>query len=138
VELEQRDAWLTQIEILQAALAEIKGAILLEFNVPRIGSRLDAVAGKTLVGLNVATRKRDETKPTHAVFKLRSPFVSVPSFRLLFPVNPDLFGCRRLRPHQVTALLPAKGFRFCCRRGIAAVINAIFADGIKQEGALRL
>jgi len=25
-------------------------------------------AGKTLVGLNVATRKRDETKPTHAVF----------------------------------------------------------------------
>src|SRR5437773_2090808 len=25
-------------------------------------------AGKTLVGLNVATRKRDETKPTHDVF----------------------------------------------------------------------
>src|SRR5207247_2250213 len=25
-------------------------------------------AGKTLVGLNVATKKRDETQPTHAVF----------------------------------------------------------------------
>jgi hypothetical protein len=53
VELEQRDAWLTQIEILQGALAEVKGAIFLEFNVPRIGSRLDAVllTGPTIVAI---------------------------------------------------------------------------------------
>src|SRR5579862_6726625 len=53
MELEQRDAWLTQIEILQAALVDIKGAIFLEFNVPRIGSRLDAVllAGPAILAI---------------------------------------------------------------------------------------
>ncbi|MEI6860907.1 MAG: hypothetical protein WCL04_01480 [Verrucomicrobiota bacterium] len=38
----QRDAWLMQIEILKPALAGAEGTIFLEFNVPRIGSRIDA------------------------------------------------------------------------------------------------
>jgi hypothetical protein len=42
IELEQRDAWLEQISILHTALQGLKGAIFLEFNVPRLGSRLDA------------------------------------------------------------------------------------------------
>jgi len=43
LELEQRDAWETQIDILQNALQGISGRIYLEFGVPRIGSRIDAV-----------------------------------------------------------------------------------------------
>ncbi|CAN5297596.1 DUF2075 domain-containing protein [soil metagenome] len=43
VEGEQRDAWLAQIDILKQALEGIPGKLLLEFKVPRIGSRLDAV-----------------------------------------------------------------------------------------------
>lgn len=43
LELEQRDAWETQIDILQNALRGISGVIYLEFDVPRIGSRIDAV-----------------------------------------------------------------------------------------------
>lgn len=43
IELAQRNAWLDQIEILKAALTGIDGAIFLEFVVPRLGSRIDAV-----------------------------------------------------------------------------------------------
>lgn len=43
VDATQRDAWVAQIEILKPALAGVEGKIFLEFNVPRIGSRIDAV-----------------------------------------------------------------------------------------------
>ena len=43
LELEQRNAWEVQIEILQRSLAGLSGRIHLEFDVPRIGSRIDAV-----------------------------------------------------------------------------------------------
>ncbi len=39
----QRDAWLDEIEILKGALAGLQGTLHLEFTVPRIGSRIDAV-----------------------------------------------------------------------------------------------
>ncbi len=43
IETTQRDAWLVQIEVLKSAFADIKGRLFLEFVVPRIGSRIDAV-----------------------------------------------------------------------------------------------
>ncbi len=43
LELEQRNAWEVQTEILQRSLAGLSGWIHLEFDVPRIGSRIDAV-----------------------------------------------------------------------------------------------
>jgi hypothetical protein len=39
----QRNAWVAQVEVLKPALEGIEGKIFLEFNVPRIGSRIDAV-----------------------------------------------------------------------------------------------
>lgn len=39
----QRNAWVAQIPILKSALDGVLGYIFLEFNVPRIGSRIDAV-----------------------------------------------------------------------------------------------
>jgi hypothetical protein len=39
----QRDAWIGQNEVLAAALAGHRGAIHLEFSIPRMGSRIDAV-----------------------------------------------------------------------------------------------
>jgi hypothetical protein len=39
----QRDAWLGEIAVLKKALADIDGSVFLEFDVPRIGSRIDAV-----------------------------------------------------------------------------------------------
>src|SRR5687767_13967893 len=43
IDLAQKNAWLDQIEILKATLHGIDGAIFLEFVVPRLGSRIDAV-----------------------------------------------------------------------------------------------
>jgi hypothetical protein len=43
VEPPQRDAWLRQIEILRQSLLGLEGTLFLEYVVPRIGSRLDAV-----------------------------------------------------------------------------------------------
>jgi hypothetical protein len=42
-ELAQRDAWLVQIATLQQSLDGLSGFVLMEFIVPRIGSRIDAV-----------------------------------------------------------------------------------------------
>ena len=43
LEPRQRDAWQEEVEILQRALQGIAGTIYLEFDVPRLGSRIDAV-----------------------------------------------------------------------------------------------
>jgi hypothetical protein len=39
----QRDAWLTQIDLLQEHLQDLTGSVLLEFSIPRIGRRIDVV-----------------------------------------------------------------------------------------------
>ena len=39
----QRDAWLAEIELLRNSLHDLDGMLFLEFDVPRIGSRIDAV-----------------------------------------------------------------------------------------------
>ena len=41
--LTQKDAWLIQIAILQNQLVGLTGSLFLEFNIPRIGRRIDAV-----------------------------------------------------------------------------------------------
>ena len=40
---EQKDAWLAQVAFLQANLSGIHGSLFLEFNIPRMGRRIDAV-----------------------------------------------------------------------------------------------
>ena len=39
----QKDAWLAQIRLLQDRLVGLTGALFLEFNIPRMGRRIDAV-----------------------------------------------------------------------------------------------
>jgi hypothetical protein len=39
----QRDAWIGQIEFLRSSLKDLTGTIFLEFNIPRMGRRIDAV-----------------------------------------------------------------------------------------------
>ena len=39
----QRDAWLAQIEFLRSQLKDLSGSILFEFNIPRMGRRIDVV-----------------------------------------------------------------------------------------------
>src|SRR5437867_11718334 len=39
----QRDAWLAQVELLRSQLTGFTGSIFFEFNIPRMGRRIDAV-----------------------------------------------------------------------------------------------
>jgi len=39
----QRDAWVEQIEILRSCLQDLSGSLFLEFSIPRMGRRIDAV-----------------------------------------------------------------------------------------------
>ena len=39
----QKDAWLVQIDLLQVQLAGLTGSVFLEFNIPRMGRRIDVV-----------------------------------------------------------------------------------------------
>jgi Uncharacterized conserved protein (DUF2075) len=39
----QKDAWLTQIDLLQDQLVGLSGSLFLEFDIPRMGRRIDAV-----------------------------------------------------------------------------------------------
>ena len=39
----QRDAWLAQIEFLRSQLSGLSGSIFFEFNIPRMGRRIDVV-----------------------------------------------------------------------------------------------
>ena len=39
----QRDAWLEQIRLLQGQLLGLNGSVFLEFSIPRMGRRIDAV-----------------------------------------------------------------------------------------------
>ena len=43
LDVDQRQAWEEEIEILSGALRGLAGTIFLEFDVPRLGSRIDAV-----------------------------------------------------------------------------------------------
>ena len=61
VEPAQRDAWVIQIKVLKSALGGIDGTVFLEFNVPRIGTRLDAVliSGPTIFAIEFKVGERD-------------------------------------------------------------------------------
>ena len=54
---EQRDAWLEEIAVLQQALPGMAGTLLLEFSIPRMGHRADAVLllDKVLIVLEFKT-----------------------------------------------------------------------------------
>lgn len=60
VDLTQRDAWLAEIRILRSALRGLEGAVFLEFDVPRVGSRVDAVfiSGPTIFAIEFKVGER--------------------------------------------------------------------------------
>ncbi|HET6348155.1 MAG TPA: DNA/RNA helicase domain-containing protein, partial [Candidatus Krumholzibacteria bacterium] len=43
VDLNQRNAWLAEVEALKSGLGGLEGHLFLEFNIPRMGRRIDAV-----------------------------------------------------------------------------------------------
>lgn len=67
LEQTQRDAWITEIHILQKTLQPYKGSIYFEYSIPRMGKRIDVVVitGSTIFILEF---KVGETEfPSHAI-----------------------------------------------------------------------
>jgi hypothetical protein len=62
--LDQRAAWLREVELLQAALDEFEGWIYIEFDIPRLGSRIDAVliAGAAVIPVEFKVGAREYTR----------------------------------------------------------------------------
>ena len=56
----QRDAWLAQIEILRSQLKGMSGAVFFEFNIPRMGRRVDVivVVGRVVFALEFKIGER--------------------------------------------------------------------------------
>lgn len=61
VDATQTQAWEREINCLRAALAELEGTLYLEFEVPRLGSRIDAVliSGPAIVPIEFKCGQRD-------------------------------------------------------------------------------
>ena len=60
IEATQRSAWEEEIDLLQSALPGLPGWIYLEFDVPRLGSRIDAVV---VSGIQVMRTRAQERAP---------------------------------------------------------------------------
>jgi hypothetical protein len=63
VEPPQRDAWLQEIAILKKSRQGLDGTLFLEFNIPRMGKRIDAVVVVD-GGLMNAGKKEEESHAT--------------------------------------------------------------------------
>jgi hypothetical protein len=63
IELDQRDAWLQQIRDLQSALVGLSAHVYLEFNIPRMGKRIDSVliAGPVVFVIEFKTTAADQS-----------------------------------------------------------------------------
>jgi hypothetical protein len=61
----QRDAWLQEIAILRASLARVEGWVALEFDIPRLGSRVDAVvvSGSALIPIECKVGEQAYFRP---------------------------------------------------------------------------
>jgi hypothetical protein len=61
IEIPQRNAWLREIEILRTALPGLSGWIHLEFDLPRLGTRIDAVilTGSAVIPIEFKVGERE-------------------------------------------------------------------------------
>ena len=61
----QRDAWRREIACLQVALVDLPGWVALEFHVPRLGTRVDAIvlSGAALVPIEFKVGEREYLRP---------------------------------------------------------------------------
>lgn len=67
IDLTQRSAWVEQFQILREGLQGVDGYLFLEFVVPRIGSRVDAVVVSGPVILAMEFKVGEKEFPRHAL-----------------------------------------------------------------------
>ena len=118
VEEAQRDAWASQIQTLQQCLASVPGAIFLEYIVPRIGSRIDAVIilGGTIVVIEFkvgakAFERADENQVWEYALDLKNFHLgshAAPIVPLLVATNAPDQPLALSRPHHDQVFRPIR------------------------------
>lgn len=65
IDIPQRDAWQREIEILRTALRGLDGWLYLEFDLPRLGTRIDAVVltGSAIIPIEFKVGEREYRRP---------------------------------------------------------------------------
>lgn len=151
VKQEQRDAWVTQVDILRTTLVDIDGHLYLEFNIPRMGRRVDAivVSGAALfviefkVGADEELRADVEQVWDYALdlknFHEGSHDVAI--IPVLVPTELAVREANEFRADDDGVFRPLvthpDGLREIIQRGIATVIGSAIDAGAWSSGAYR-
>jgi hypothetical protein len=134
IDLSQRSAWNTEIELLKTALQGISGTLFLEFDVPRLGSRIDAVlvsgpalfpvefkcgeASFTTSNLNQAWDYALDLKNFHAASH------NAPIFPILFATEAPHSDTAWAEPHPDGVRRPYR----CGSKGLRIAIDSALAQ----------
>ncbi len=143
LELTQRNAWEEEIIILKSELINIEGHIFLEYDVPRIGSRIDAVVATcgllfilefkvgekkfSRVDLNQAWDYALDLKNFHAESH------HLPILPILVATEAPPFLRELSKPHGDGVYYPMLASRACIRNIIQQAVKEIQADRYNAE-----
>ena len=120
VEPAQRDAWIGQVETLRTALVAVDGTLFLEFDVPRVGSRIDAalIAGPTVF---VIEFKVGEARFKTADYNQAWDYALVPLiyFRATWPSRPARVSVPTKSPRKSVRVVWVRSIGRVTRNSIA-------------------
>lgn len=138
----QAEAWLVEVQILQRALSDVSGWISLEFEVPRLGSRLDAVvltAGAVIALEFKVGESKFHRQDYEQVWDYALDLKNFHAASRYAPIFPVLVATASVRGDAEWATAPKDGVRapYCCNAtSVAKAISAAveFAVGQPELG----
>ena len=140
IEPAQRDAWLIQIDTLKAALLAVEGMLFLEFVIPRIGTRLDAVllSGGCIFAIEFkvgeSTFRRDDI---NQVWDYALDLKNFHSGSQRAPIIPILVATEASRSDEVLQS-PADDRVYPPSRCNASGLKALITEGMRLESGPQL
>tara|TARA_R110002096_G_scaffold308062_8_gene502736 strand:+ start:875 stop:2851 length:1977 start_codon:yes stop_codon:yes gene_type:complete len=143
LELTQRNAWEEEITILKSELANLEGHIFLEYDVPRIGSRIDAVVATSGL-LFIIEFKVGETKFSRADLNQAWDYAldlknfhaeshDLPILPILVATEAPKFPPELSKPHGDGVYYPMRASRACIRDIIQQAAKEIRANHYNAE-----
>tara|TARA_B110000908_G_C10240069_1_gene445551 strand:- start:339 stop:2315 length:1977 start_codon:yes stop_codon:yes gene_type:complete len=143
LELTQRNAWEEEITILKSELIDLAGHVFLEYDVPRIGSRIDAVVATSglliIVEFKVGEKKFSRAALNQAWdYALDLKNFHAESHHL--PILPILVATEAphslpelSKPHRDGVYYPMRASRSCIRQIIQQAATEIHTDHYNAE-----
>ena len=128
IDLTQRDAWVEQFQILREGFRRVDGHLFLEFVVPRIGSRVDAVviSGPVIIAMEFKVGER--LFPRHALNQAWDYALDLKNFHLgshQVPIVPLLVATEATGGDSGLGVVHRDGVYFPLRIGKGALAGLI-------------